>query len=129
MQAHTLANKKYEPVALCRFFDDRGDSHLNKGVARIELCLLLGLKTCAIRYPCELELALDLRIPPPLTAKRDIILKRLLLKGRSFFIDIATNEFIRMVAISIKETLFTARLRIISSFCKGPRGERRGWAK
>ena len=57
---------------------------------------------------------------PPLTAKRDIILKRLLLKGRSFFIDIATNEFIRMVAISIKETLFTARLRIISSFCKGP---------
>ena len=31
-----------------------------------------------------------------------------------------------MVAISIKETLFTARLRIISSFCKGPRGERRG---
>ena len=65
---------------------------------------------------------------PPLTAKRDIILKRLLLKGRSFFIDIATNEFIRMVAISIKETLFTARLRIISSFCKGPRGERRGWA-
>ena len=63
VQAHTLANKKYEPVALCRFFDDRGDSHLNKGVARIELCLLLGLKTCAIRYPRELELALDLRIP------------------------------------------------------------------